>query len=520
MQLTFDWLIESGFDSGEYLSLDISTDGGASWQNDVRRLSGNVDSEDVWHSESIDLLPYASSDVLVRYRSSVSGSSEDANVDNVRIVGVQANLGPNEHPVANAGGPYLTNEGSSISLNGTGSIDSDGSIVSYDWDLDQDGQFDDATGATVNFSTTQSGSYVVGLQVTDNRGATAETTAAVTVNNVAPTASAGGDQSGFLGSPVNLSAAGSFDAGDDITSYAWDLNDDGQYDDAFGIAAQFTAYSAGSFAVGVKVTDADGASSTDFATITVTAAPSDVVLFEDSFEVGSNSNDWNGKWAEDSQNDFFRSTQRATDGAYSAEVDGQANNATLTLTSPVDISGYAVSQLNFDWMIESGFDSGEYLSLDISTNGGASWNQDVLQLQGNVDAENTWRNESVDLMAYQSSDLLIRFRSSVSGSREDANVDNVRIIASSTGFRAFMASETPLNSQVVVSTEKRTSVRPTAPDKSVEIIGLAGSIETEGIDRFGIETTAIDDMFAKSAARAQVSLDSPFDSVFESDWWM
>ena len=98
-------------------------------------------------------------------------------------------------------------------------------------------------------------------------------------------------------------------------------------------------------------------------------------MFYDSFEIGNNSNDWNGKWVEDSQNDFFRSTQRATDGIRSVEVDGCANNSTLTLSTPVDISGFASAQLTFDWLIESGFDSGEFLSLDISTNGGGSWTQ-------------------------------------------------------------------------------------------------------------------------------------------------
>jgi hypothetical protein len=36
------------------------------------------------------------------------------------------------------------------------------------------------------------------------------------------------------------------------------------------------------------------------------------LLFADSFEVGQ----WNGNWVEDSQNAWFRSTQRATDGSY------------------------------------------------------------------------------------------------------------------------------------------------------------------------------------------------------------
>jgi hypothetical protein len=194
----------------------------------------------------------------------------------------------------------------------------------------------------------------------------------------------------------------------------------------------------GDHAVTVRVEDASGASGMQSFLITVSpAGPTETELFYDSFEIGNNSNDWNGNWVEDSQNDFFRSTQRATDGIRSAEVDGFANNTTLTLSTPVDISGFASAQLTFDWLIESGFDSGEYLSLDVSTNGGASWTQDVRQLRGNVDAENTWHNETVDLTAFSTTNLLIRFRSTVSGSSEDADIDNVRIVGNSSASRGI-----------------------------------------------------------------------------------
>ena len=147
-------------------------------------------------------------------------------------------------------------------------------------------------------------------------------------------------------------------------------------------------------------------------------------LFSDSFEAGQ----WAGNWVEDGQNDWFTSSQRSTDGSYSAEVDGRATNATLTLSNPIDLNGYSSAELTYDWLIESGFDSGEYLSLDMSTDGGGSWTTDVLRLNGNSSPENTWHSETVDLTPYTSSNLLVRFRAYVSRSNEDANVDNVKII--------------------------------------------------------------------------------------------
>jgi hypothetical protein len=156
------------------------------------------------------------------------------------------------------------------------------------------------------------------------------------------------------------------------------------------------------------------------------------VLFEDSFEGHADA------WIQDGQGDWFLSTQRATDGFFSLEVDGRASDAYVELVQGINISGYSTVTLSFDWFIERGFDRGEYLSLDISGDGGSSWTRDVRVLQGNFSQEDVWNpgyaqgeSTQVDLGSwFGSTDLKIRFRSSVSGSREDANVDNVKVIGS------------------------------------------------------------------------------------------
>ena len=51
-ELTFDWYIENDFDSGEYLALDLFD--GDSWI-EIARLSGNVDQENTWHTETIPI---------------------------------------------------------------------------------------------------------------------------------------------------------------------------------------------------------------------------------------------------------------------------------------------------------------------------------------------------------------------------------------------------------------------------------------------------------------------------------
>jgi len=52
----------------------------------------------------------------------------------------------NDAPTANAGGVYSINEGEPLTLNGGGSTDPDGDTLTYAWDLNNDGAYDDATG--------------------------------------------------------------------------------------------------------------------------------------------------------------------------------------------------------------------------------------------------------------------------------------------------------------------------------------------------------------------------------------
>lgn len=90
----------------------------------------------------------------------------------------------NAPPTAEAGGPYNGSAGNTISLSGSGSTDRDGTITRYEWDLDNDGKFDDATGAAADFRATATGTFTVGLRVTDDDGATGIDTATVNIGQV------------------------------------------------------------------------------------------------------------------------------------------------------------------------------------------------------------------------------------------------------------------------------------------------------------------------------------------------
>jgi hypothetical protein len=75
-----------------------------------------------------------------------------------------------KRPIADAGGPYKGYIDFPITFDGTGSYDPDGTIVSYEWDLDDDGEFDDAVGATPSYTWDSEYTGNISLKVTDNDG--------------------------------------------------------------------------------------------------------------------------------------------------------------------------------------------------------------------------------------------------------------------------------------------------------------------------------------------------------------
>src|SRR5262245_10314534 len=135
------------------------------------------------------------------------------------------------------------------------------------WDLDNDGLYNDATGSEVQHSFATPGTYTVGLQVTDELGGTSSTSASIVVQNRNPSA-------GFTVSPSSPSTlqnvtftSTSTDQDGSIASYAWDLDNDGNFNDGTGSEASRSSPPAGSYTVRLQVTDDKGG--TDIATKTL-----------------------------------------------------------------------------------------------------------------------------------------------------------------------------------------------------------------------------------------------------------
>jgi PKD repeat protein len=75
-----------------------------------------------------------------------------------------------------------------VNFDGSGSSDPDDLTLSYAWDLDADGAFDDSTATQPTYTYTASGSYNASLRVTDSQGASDTDSVTITVGNTAPTA--------------------------------------------------------------------------------------------------------------------------------------------------------------------------------------------------------------------------------------------------------------------------------------------------------------------------------------------
>jgi PKD repeat protein len=78
---------------------------------------------------------------------------------------------------------------SDVNFDGTRSSDPDpGDTLSYAWDLDGDGAYDDSTSPTPTYTYTVAGTYTASLEVKDNRGASSIASVTINVGNTPPTA--------------------------------------------------------------------------------------------------------------------------------------------------------------------------------------------------------------------------------------------------------------------------------------------------------------------------------------------
>ena len=197
-------------------------------------------------------------------------------------VGVTVSVVGNDDPVADLTSNVTSGDAPlDVHFDATGSTDSDGTIVQYEWDFERDGIYDGyGTVPTADHTYTAAGTYNCRVRVTDDAGAQDTASLEISVNvpgNDYPVADLTSDvSSGDIPLTVSFDASGSTDSDGSITRYEWDFDGDGNYD-GYGIdpTIDHTYTSAGSFTARMRVTDDDGAQDTDTVEITVSVPGND-----------------------------------------------------------------------------------------------------------------------------------------------------------------------------------------------------------------------------------------------------
>ena len=210
------------------------------------------------------------------FRLTVTDDDGDTDTDEVTVLVNAAAV--NKPPVANAGtDKNLALPTNSVNLNGSGS-DPDGSIKSYQWTKSSGGTatLTNANTATLQLSDLIAGTYVFRLTVIDDKDATAFDDVSVTVEatNQSPVANAGGNKTLKLPSnSIVLNGSGS-DPDGIIASYLWTKVSGPAATPANENTANLTLTNLvqGTYIFRLTVTDNDGSTGSNEATVTVNAA--------------------------------------------------------------------------------------------------------------------------------------------------------------------------------------------------------------------------------------------------------
>ena len=178
---------------------------------------------------------------------SISATSGDTEIAAVELTAALHTF------IANAGAPYTGTEGQAIVLDASSSS---GCIISYDWDILNDGTYEYASPSPTQTHTFASqGLFEIRLRVTDNAGSVRYAAATAGISDSAPAAN-------FTGAPLTGTApltvqfSNSSSGYDQPLTYQWDLNCDATADSAEANPS-FT-YEAGTHSVCLTVKDADG----------------------------------------------------------------------------------------------------------------------------------------------------------------------------------------------------------------------------------------------------------------------
>jgi hypothetical protein len=227
------------------ITLEFDMDGDGQFDEDPVGSGGPIPGSYTWTFPSADPVTIA-----VKATNGAGRST----IRTLEVVPGSENLAPTVEMFAGRAVP-----GEPVELRAFGWDPDDNQALDYAWDLDNDGEFDDGSTSVLFPTAPGPGVYTVAVRVTDADGATATATRTVTVGTRPPVASfTVSDLEPDVGEEVTLTSTAIDPDGGALVSSAWDLDDDGAFDDAAGATATVSFPSAGGRLVGLKVRDAGG----------------------------------------------------------------------------------------------------------------------------------------------------------------------------------------------------------------------------------------------------------------------
>jgi hypothetical protein len=209
----------------------------------------------------------------------VNDGSLSSEASTVTITASTSNIAP----VANAGVAQSVVTGSTVTLNGSASNDSNGDSLTYSWSFvskpaGSTASLSSSTSVNPTFTAGSAGSYVLSLVVNDGSLSSTASTVTITAStaNLAPVANAGGGLNVYVGTTVTLNGTGSYDPNGDSLRYGWafvskPVGSSASLSGATTATPSFIADVAGSFVVALAV--GDGSLTSQISTVTITSSP-------------------------------------------------------------------------------------------------------------------------------------------------------------------------------------------------------------------------------------------------------
>ena len=271
---------DAGADQTVAVGQTVTLDGSDSVDYDGDQLSYNwsfvtiPDGSGAVLSDPLVVQPTFTADLPGDYvvRLIVNDGAYDSAPDTVTITTA------NSPPVADAGPDQSVYVNDSVTLDGSGSSDVDGDLLSFSWSwisrpAGSTAEFSDPTVVQPQFTVDLAGEYDAKLVVNDGElGSDPDTVTILTLNNQ-PVADAGADQSVYVGDNVLLDGSGSSDVDGDALSYSWSLlhkplNSTAVLSDSTAVMPMFTIDEPGIYIPQLIVNDGELNSEPDTVTIT------------------------------------------------------------------------------------------------------------------------------------------------------------------------------------------------------------------------------------------------------------